>query len=110
MISPSAIGEEQKLGIRRRAFLISGQVSVTFRASALAEGRRLNLLGFVESFDHGLRGLVEGGASELDAFFDWCVDNASSSSDMVPAVIDVTGEDTRPLPLFEEREARAGST
>jgi acylphosphatase len=97
-ISPRAIGDAQRLGKCRNAFEIRTSASTMFRTRAVAEAKRLGLAGLVEADDNGVRRILEGLAESVDAFFEWCLENAGPG--IVPAVIDVTGEDTRPLPLL----------
>jgi acylphosphatase len=94
-ISPKAIGEELQRGTRRNAFQC--QAPVEFREEAVREARRLGLLGcLLSSEDGSARGFVEGPAAAIDEFFDWCINTAR----VVPAAIDVTDEDHRPLGEF----------
>jgi acylphosphatase len=54
--------------------MVSGRVQgVAFRASARDQALRLNIKGWIRNMSTGqVEGLVEGGASAVDAFLAWC--------------------------------------
>jgi acylphosphatase len=98
-ISPKAIGERLREGIRRNAFRMKMPPGV--RPRAVAEAQRLGLLGWLSTSDaESVQGLVEGSIDAIEAFFDWCLEHGPDGA--IPAAIDVTSEDEDRLSTFRD--------